>query len=138
MLGNLITESEQAKSETVLQRTLSTWEPVLGSKYKIITTRGEGGRLDVVDFICPHCHHNIFWMLWNGNYCLNCGNPVFSAPNRKLDAQQFRNWHQNDMEGLRHAQSRDRAGAKAVPPRDHKLRARESPTRKSRLKHCLP
>jgi hypothetical protein len=129
MLGDTLTELEQAKSSTVDQRYLSRfWE----------TMTGEGGRLDIIDYICPHCHNNIWWNLWTATYCPHCDTPIFSAPRRKLDAKQFRNWRHTDMEGLRHAKTGNRAGAKAVPPRDHKLRSGQSPARKSRLKHCLP
>lgn len=78
-----LTESVQAKTDTVDQKYRSNfWE----------TTTGEGGRLDIIDYICPHCHKNIFYQVHSSNTCIHCGTPIFSAPRRKLDAKQHRNW----------------------------------------------
>jgi hypothetical protein len=94
MLGVSLTEPEQAKSGTVSQMYLSSrWESVTG----------EGGRLDIIDFVCPHCHNNIYWQLWAATYCPHCNTPIFSAPRRKLDARQYRNWRHDDfLKGMTH------------------------------------
>ena len=84
---------DQDKTGKADRRYLSTfWESVTG----------EGGRLDIIDYICPHCHKNIFWQLWSATYCPHCNPPVGSAPRRKLDAKQFTNWRGNDVESMRY------------------------------------
>lgn len=87
------TAPDQGKAGTADRSYLSNfWEAV----------RGEGGRLDIRDYICPRCHKNIYYMLWAATYCPHCNTPLFSAPRRKLDAKQFRNWQGDDIEGLRY------------------------------------
>jgi len=119
MLGVTLTESEQAKTDKVDQKYRSKfWEPVTG----------EGGRLDIIDYVCPHCHKNLFFQLHSSTSCLHCGTPVFSAPRRKLDAKQHRNWRYDSflvgminvgpdrssrMEAKRKAHSGDRPGKSA-------------------------
>ena len=49
-------------------------------RYRIEPIRGEGGRLDIIDYRCQQCHRLVYRDVWNGQYCPHCGAPVFSAP----------------------------------------------------------
>lgn len=124
MFGVTLTEPEQPKSGTVDQKYLSSrWE----------TMTGEGGRLDIIDYICPHCHRNVFWQLWNANRCPHCDTPIFSAPRRKLDAKQYRNWRYDSfMEELHHADIRRAPGIATEHKAAHKRRAFASAERQGK------
>jgi len=64
--------------------------------------RGEGGRLDIIDYICPKCHKNIYYQCWAATYCPHCNTPIFSAPRRKLEKKQYNNWRWDDMESVQY------------------------------------
>lgn len=99
---SISTVPDQDKAGKVDRRYLSNfWE----------TTTGEGGRLDIIDYICPHCHQNIFREVWSATYCRKCNTPIFSAPRRKLDAKQFTNWYGREIEGMKYAGPTDRSKA---------------------------
>jgi DNA-directed RNA polymerase subunit RPC12/RpoP len=87
------TAPDQGKAGKADRRYLSNfWE----------AERGEGGRLDIIDYICPKCHKNIYYQLWAATYCPHCNTPIFSAPRRKLDAKQFTNWRGNIIENMQY------------------------------------
>ena len=122
MLGVTLTESEQAKTDKVDQKYRSKfWEPLTG----------EGGRLDIIDYVCPHCHYNLFFQLHSSTSCLHCGTPIFSAPRRKLDAKQHRNWEYDSfLVGMLHAKTRV-SGSKTL----RKASSGGRPGKSSKCKH---
>jgi DNA-directed RNA polymerase subunit RPC12/RpoP len=64
--------------------------------------RGEGGRLDIIDYICPKCHKTIYYQLWKATYCPHCGTTIFSAPKQKMDNRQYTGWRGSAIERMRY------------------------------------
>lgn len=104
------------------------------------STTGEGGRLDIIDYVCPKCHKNIFYNLHSMNRCIHCGTPIFSAPRRKMDGEQFRNMQGSYLEELRYdgPERRPKRGAKDLGNTDHKHRTGKATKNKRHLRHSSP
>ena len=100
---NMIAAPRTAEDETVpdQDKTGKVDQKYLSNFWESMT--GEGGRLDIIDYICPNCHKNILWQVWAGTYCIHCGTQLFSAPRRKLDAKQYTNWRGKEIEKMRYS-----------------------------------
>lgn len=69
-------------------------------QYRIEPIRGEGGRLDVVDYRCRACGKLVYYAVWHGQYCPHCGAPVFAFPKKKLDDQMRRGMSFKELDKL--------------------------------------
>ena len=105
--------------------------------YQWTAARGEGGRLDIIDYICPKCHKNIYYQLHSMNRCIHCGTPLFSAPRRKLNGEQFRNMQGSYLEELRYVGPKRRVSENLGNP-DHKHRPCKAAKSHRHVRHSSP
>lgn len=83
-----------------MQLDRESWEPE--GRYKIKAIRGEGGRLDVTDYVCPQCHKLIYFSIRDSRHCPHCGGAVFGAQNKKLADRQYRGMPYAALDAMRY------------------------------------